>query len=302
LIVRAAAEGQFQWGAFGEEELTMDSNAFVDSYDSRSGTYDSQEVNGSGGDTYALANGNVGSNGSISLSQNAMVMGSAQPGPGETTTLAGNQAYVDGSTAASEDVVEMPEIEIPVLAHSGSLILGTGDNAILPPGEYDFSEFSLDSSSTLTIQGPAVIVCNNWTLDSNAEVWLDASAGGLEVYVHNDFVLNSNTLIASETFTPSDIRITLESDNVIDPELNVDLDEVDFDSNAQLYGTIYAPNAAVDINSNFELFGSLIARSVHLDSNSRIHFDEALQFADTEYGDEYEMVCWRVRSATSHDD
>lgn len=105
--------------------------------------------------------------------------------------------------------------------------------------------------------------------------------------------MNSNTLIASTTMTPADVAINLLSDNIIDPGLEVDLDEVDFDSNAELYGTIYAPNASVVINSNFELFGSLMARAVHLDSNSKIHFDEALLKADSDEELQFEAVAWR---------
>jgi hypothetical protein len=70
---------------------------------------------------------------------------------------------------------------------------------------------------------------------------------------------------------------------------------VDFESNAKLFGTIYAPSASIVINSNFELFGSLVARAVHLDSNSRIHFDEALLELDEDEEITFETVAWRQR-------
>ena len=72
-------------------------------------------------------------------------------------------------------------------------------------------------------------------------------------------------------------------------------DEVDFESNAEFYGTLYAPYAIVEINSNFRLFGALVARSIHLDSNSRIHYDEALSgTGGTSGSGAFSTLCWLV--------
>jgi len=96
------------------------------------------------------------------------------------------------------------------------------------------------------------------------------------------------------------VRLNLLSDNVINPDEEVDLDDVDFESNAELHGVVYAPNAHVEIDSNFQLFGSLVARSVRLSSWSRIHFDEALREVD---GDESESgftrLTWRERPVSA---
>ena len=62
VLVDQETSTNFIWAAFGDVGMTMDSNAHVDSYDSSLGVYEDQEVNGSGNDTYALENGNVGSN------------------------------------------------------------------------------------------------------------------------------------------------------------------------------------------------------------------------------------------------
>ena len=82
------------------------------------------------------------------------------------------------------------------------------------------------------------------------------------------------------------------SDNVIDPDQEVDLDEVDFDSNTEVWGTVYAPNAVVEIDSNLELFGSLVARRVILDSNCQIHYDEALAEEGPNASVEWSLTSW----------
>src|SRR5512147_550034 len=48
LVVRRLPSTMWRFGAFGRERLHLDSNARVDSYDSRSGTYAAEAVNGSG--------------------------------------------------------------------------------------------------------------------------------------------------------------------------------------------------------------------------------------------------------------
>lgn len=164
----------------------------------------------------------------------------------------------------------------------------------LTPGDYYFDSVTLKNQKVLTVQGPARIVVSSFELRSGSNLLIDATGGKVELYVLDDFVMSSNTLVAATDFSPANVEIYLQSDNVFDPDLNVDLDEIDFESNARLYGSVYAPHAAIEINSNFELFGSIVARSVHLDSNSQIHFDEALASASAGGGRTFETVAWRI--------
>tara|TARA_R110002126_G_scaffold12416_9_gene54010 strand:- start:495 stop:1748 length:1254 start_codon:yes stop_codon:yes gene_type:complete len=288
----------FTWAAFGQDGLTMDSNAKTDSYDSTLGSYDSQDVNGNGAKKYALSNGDVGSNADITVDSNVKVHGSITPGPNGTATVTGN-ATVSGSTLPAASEQDMPPIDLPAIASSGDYSAGGGGNNI-GSGDHGYDNFSMGSNSSVTIVGPATIVCQTMELSSNATLTVDATNGPVEFYVVGDFTMNSNTTIASTTLNPLDISLNLISDNIIDPNQNVNLDEVDFDSNAVLYGTVYAPNAFVEINSNFELFGSLIARRVHLDSNAFVHFDEALLNASGNGNEAFDLLIWRETSISSN--
>lgn len=292
VVVEQVVDTTFIWAAFGDLGMTMDSNAFVDSYDSSLGLYETQDINGSGSDKYANEKGNIGSNNDVGMDSNTVVHGDAQPGPSGTTTLTG-KASVTGSTAPAAQTIPLPPLVIPSAPPSGSVVVSGSSTQTLGSGTYAFTEFTLQSNSKLFLTGPATIVVTDMTLGSNAELIVDATLGPVEFFVEDDFVMNSNTLITSTTFTPSDVAINLQSDNVVDPETEVDLDVVDFDSNAQLYGTIYAPNASVTINSNFELFGSIVAYQVHLDSNSRVHYDEALASGGANADSTYQMAMWR---------
>lgn len=292
-VVRESVVSIWAYGAFGDESMTMDSNSMVDSYDSTLGTYASQEVNGNGNSTYASAGGNVGSNGSITIKQNSTIHGNATPGPGSSTTILGN-ASVSGSTAPASDTVTMPPLTRPALTFSGPMSVSGGSTVTLPPGDHAFDTLDVGTGATLLVTGPATILVGSAELSSNSQMLVDAANGPVTLYVIDDFVLNSNTLMASTTLRPADLSVQLESDNIIDPNLIVDLDDVLLESNAQLYGSIYAPNALIDIDSNFELFGAVVARELHLDSNSKVHFDESLANATSQNSTTLSVVYSRV--------
>jgi len=292
LVLNTTEDSMYAWAAFGDLGLTLDANAHVDSYDSSDGPYD--DSNGSGNDKYDKDGGTVGSNGSVELDTNSLVFGDAVPGPSGSVILNGN-SEVTGSTTPNTSTVDLPAIDIPAIASTGDW--SPSGNVSLGAGDHAFDTLDFDNNGTLTITGPARIVCDNMFVQSNSEIVIDATDGPVEFYVRDDFVMNSNTTIAATSGLAADVALFLETNNIIDPDVVVDLDEVDFESNAKLYGTVYAPNAHVEINSNFELFGALIAKSVHLDSNSYLHFDEALlDGGGAASPADYIRVAWRERS------
>lgn len=279
VVMDMVTQSLFQFGAFGDESLSLDSNAIVDSYDSTSGAY--AAVNGSGSDAYANSNGTIGSNGDVELAQNATVWGDAQCGPGQSTTVLGN-AVVSGSTTPAATTMELPEITMPTTTYAGNVAISSNSSGTVPSGDWEYDDLGVGKNANLTIVGPAKLVVGNFEIASGSEIWIDDTNGPVEIYVQEDFIVHSNTMVASLDYEPADLAFQLLSDNIIAPDdILIDPDYVDFDSNAQIYGSIYAPNASIEINSNFELFGAIVAKQLHLDSNCKIHYDEALADADS---------------------
>jgi hypothetical protein len=118
--------------------------------------------------------------------------------------------------------------------------------------------------------------------------------------VYDDFVLSSNAQMYALDFNPDKVQVNLESDNVIDPDVTVELDVIDFDSNTKIFGTIYAPNAHIEVDSNLELFGAMMARSIDLDSNARVHYDENLARARSDGSVVWQQVAWRALPGQAH--
>ncbi len=287
LVLQEAALPFFRYGAFGELGLTLDSNATIDSYNSALGPYSA--VN-------KAHNGNAGSNRSISLRSNSRIHGSAQPGPGHTVNIIGN-AVVTGATSPAPTLFELPPIEFP--AAPGATNYTLNGVATLNAGLHQLANVRLNSNSILTINGPATIVCTQMELRSNSQIIVNATNGPVEFYVDGDFKMLSNAKLYSTDLKPANVKVFLNGDNIIDPDTDVQVDpqddEFQFNSNTQIYGVVYAPNAFVEIDSNFECFGAMIARRLHLDSNSKIHFDESLLTETEDSESELQAVLWRRR-------
>lgn len=290
LTVRRVISSLWRRGAFGDESMELSGNARTDSYDSTAGTYEAQLVG-----SYAKTNGDVGCNAGVSLDQDAQVWGDAAPGPGFTPEILQNAA-VSGSTVALQAPIALPAINVPALPMLPAVTYSGGSNTILA-GDYYYQGLTVDGDSTLTVYGPARLVFDDFHLMSNAQMLIDATAGPVELYVNDDFILDSNSLLGATSLAPADLSVALLSDNITNPEVVVQLDEVSMDSNAKMYGTLYAPQTEIEVDSNFQLFGAVMARRITLDSNAKIHYDEALPNALQSGPASYATVCWRVVSA-----
>jgi len=296
LVLQEEIVGTPMYGVFGDELLYISSNAFIDSYKSSEGTYLSQAVNSDGNDVWANEKGDTGSNANIYITQNAGIHGNATPGVGMAVVISGDNADVSGTTTPAEEAFVMPTLEPPVGTPVGTMEI-SGDET-LASGTYYIDAFTMKSNSTLTVTGPVTFVLGSLEMKSNAELIIDDTAGGATFWVEDDFVLESNTLLATSSRTPANLAVNLKGNNVIDPGVDVEIDpdlEVGFKSNSQMYGTLFAPKAYIEIRSNFELFGSLMARRLHVSSNSMIHFDESLGDSDEDQEIEYQVVGWRSR-------
>lgn len=297
VTLNAVPDSIWKFAAFGDEVLHMDSNARVDSYNSTLGTWAVQATNGSGSNLYAHDSGNVGSNGDVTMDQNSKVWGSAQCGPEAATTVLGN-AVVTGSTTPAPEEVDLPPLSIPSLTSSGDRTVNGTLN--LPAGNYRYNTFNMRSGAIVNVTGPATIVTTNFLMRQNTQFRVNATNGPVKIYVYDDFVLSSNAQMYALDFNPDKVQVNLESDNVIDPDVTVELDVIDFDSNTKIYGTIYAPNAHIEVDSNLELFGAMMARSIDLDSNARVHYDENLARARSNGSVVWQQVAWRALPSLPH--
>lgn len=286
LIVRDASGEITDFGVFGEEGVVLRSNSLVDSYDSSLGSYASQ-VSGD----HANGNGNAGTNEDISISANAKVYGYAQYGPDvdDGISIAANVTLA-GYGAAQNDITLAP-VEVPNYPSLGALTVNVGTSRVLGPGNLQYTSLTTRSNSSLTVRGPCnLVISNSATINANSEWIFDATNGPIQVYALNDFDLRSNSTISTTLKDPTQLTLNLSG---VHTSAGDSSPKVSFSSNAQFYGTIYAPDISVVIASNFELYGSIKSQWVELSSNSRVHFDESLANGALQAGSGFEILAWR---------
>ena len=278
----------FIHAAFGEESLELGSGAMVDSWSSDDGSYVSQATNTMAPFTYAGTGGHVASNGQIDLASNTAVYGDASAGPHQPTSM-GSGAHVAGSNLPLPREIDMPAIDVPVIASSGTLSLGVGNSVVVPPGDHAYDAIDVGGNSVLMIQGPATLVVEDFEVKSNAVFIIDATNGPVEIFGTGDFILNSNSVVQVLSDHAADVSVQLTgSDDPGDPNHAT----IALDANSDFTGTIYAPNSALKLSSNMTIFGAIKAKAVALASNSNLHFDTALLDAGGGGTLDAEIVYW----------
>lgn len=287
-VVGATTSGLWRFAAFSDTRYTLDSNSYVDSYNSDPDgdpstppvPYKNQLTGRYRGQRYARTNGDVGSNEAIHLDSNAKVFGDAVPGPGSQVSINSN-GFVMGTTTPNPERIDLPPIVLPPAAGLPALNLNVDSNASasLPSGQYHFASLTADSNSSITVTGPAVIVVDDFDADSNSRILFDTTNGPVQIYGTGRFNIDSNSKVSTLSKLPQDLQIYITTDNYTGFESSPNGDPskpVEIDSNAKLYAAVYAPNAIVRLDSNGELFGAIVAKKLSQDSNFRIHYDEAL--------------------------
>ena len=253
----------FNCGACGKDSVSITGGSTTNSYDSRSGPYGGSNV-GSDGD--------VGSNGVISLSGSPTVVYGDASALTSVTTSGG--ATVTGTTTNLAAPIEFPPISdpcgSPYTYSSGSGISGgsynsangqlrgTGTASItLANGTYCFSSVDLAGQSTLTVSGSVKIYL---TANSNF------TGGG----------------VVNTTGKPDNLQVfSLFSSSS---------QGISVSGGSQVAMAVYAPDCRVALAGGSQFYGSIVGKSVDISGGTQFHYDNKLR--DNANG-EVELVSWR---------
>ena len=239
----------------GIEWVSVPGEPITDSYRSSDGSYSSQTPRD---------NGNLCSDGPITVDGNPIVNGDANPGRGQQTTLTGSAVVTGNMTprlrplnlpgvdtseiSITNDNSTLPQIQKgknlhDILDGSRNFKLDGGKTYTIPPGDYYFNDLTLTGSSTLhTTPGVNIYLTGK----------LDTSGGDLI----NSSQVPSNLRIF---MTGSTARIAGSSDN---------------------HMVVYAPNTSVEVTGGGAFHGAVIGKTLTLTGGGGIHYDEDLDLED----------------------
>lgn len=237
----AAASG-FNFGIFGDSNVTASGKASTDSYNSNNGPY---APGGTNGDIGTNATGQ----GVITVSGDAKVGGDAVVGAGGNPAIAittsGNGTILGTQTAAASPA-PMDPVQIPSnLPNLGSLSVSGQTIMTLAGGSYWYESISVSGGASVQFTGSTTL------------------------YVSGPVSISGDGVFSSSDNLPPHLIVKVQGD------ANVNLS-----GEGNIYGAIYAPQSQVSISGNGELFGAIVGKTLSFSGSGRypymVHYDEAL--------------------------
>ncbi len=240
--------GAFSEAAMAGLQISLDHGSHIDSYNSSNGAYGGINVS---------ANGNVSTNtgGTVTNKNGSTVNGTI------TTSSVNLNTLLDANGVAHLVNSENPG------GTSSSIQLVSNTLTIPAPATMNLTNFSLDQSSTLIIQGSGVVTIylnGNLSLD-HASILNIASGVTVNIYMTGFLALNNGATMG-DTSTDVASRLTVYSSD----------GSVTLDQNSVFVGAIYAPLAIASLDHGSVVYGAIIANQLSLDNAAQLHYDKSL--------------------------
>ena len=251
-------------GVWGIDSATVPGSVIIDSWDSTTGAY---------APTSANENGDVCSNGEVTVSGSAEIHGDVLSATGDVT-INGGAATITGFTESAVDPVSAPPVDLSEpfanndngtipLTDAGTdpldgtsvstpgyvdLILNSGENLTLLPGVYIFDDIELKSNSSITLTGPTTI------------------------YIDDDLEMASSAVFNTSQ-DPADLTIIADGDT--------DTSRIKLSGNAAFYGSIYAPETDIEFSGSADFYGAVIGQTLDFKGGFSFHVDESLDLINS---------------------
>lgn len=295
IVVERTSSSVASLGFFGDDMVSIESDAIVDSYDSRLGKYAGSLLQVG----EPLPSGaRVGSNQSLTVGGSSgatVVYGDARPGP-SGVVVRGRNTTISGTTAPFLTASTLAPIVVPTYPAQGSLATSLLKPLLsVPAGERAYDELRVSSATKMVVAGPARIVVGKLVVEALGELAIDASAGPVQIHVTEWLGLKPGSKLATGIADPRSVSLLVSADTVADHDGDGSVDQpVVLGATGSFQGTIYAPGAEVAIPNTLRVFGAVSADRLTVKAGARLHFDVSL----LESGDDEDglprLVGWRL--------
>lgn len=265
------------YGVFSGQSADFKGKFFMDSYDSRLGSYASQVP---GGSAHANSNAAIGSNSDIDIGKKSNVWGDLRPGPTGTAITGGS--FVSGSTTPSSKIVSFGSVSPPALPAGAAL--SVNGVVTLPAGNYRFKSLSVANGSELLIPGPSTVVIDgDLDIAPHAKVQVGVS-GAVEIYTGGNVAMGTGAGIETPSGSALDFTMYLTGGPG---------QTALFNPHGDFYGTVYGPNAEIQLGNDLNVFGAIAGDRLFCQNpNVQFHWDEALADAAGAGGGEVAVLFW----------
>jgi Tfp pilus assembly protein PilX len=251
-------------------DLTLSGGAYSDSFDSSQGTYASTKLD---------SDGNVGSNGNVTLSGSTTDVNGTisvlQPNVGtcsaanDITNSAGPGAYQGITQLLNPLVFPDPPAISPAPPTTNQNYTA---NTTLPPGDY--GNVNMSGGKTLTLS-PGTYNLNSLVLSGGSQ---------LQISPPGQVIIN---IAGTGTSTPVNLSggtITNTTGVPLNMQINyAGTQPIDLSGGSGCYAVVYAPNSPISISGGSDWYGAILGQSFTDSGGTAIHYDRALlnQFLQT---------------------
>jgi len=275
VLMSPAKPRQFKWAAFGDTAAKVTGGAFIDSYNSDSGTYISQAIYGPDacGNMYAgPAGGNVGGNNIIDVSGNGCLHGDVST----PDTVVEGTTTIYGTVSSSGLTTSLPPITTAEMNNAKATSNAPAGLILTGSASYDSTTKALSGTGGTVTLSSGTYYFSSISMKSDIII-----APGAKVIIYTDGNIDARGSVVNSSLKPENFQIYSTGSTV---SLN---------SGTTVYACLYAPNASVTINGGSEAFGSFIGMDVKANGGARIHFDRSLlNMKRSKF--KYAKVAWKV--------
>jgi hypothetical protein len=285
-------KGLFANGLTAKRKVIFNGNKInIDSYNSDYGDYDTN-----------INRNDNGTVGSLAVEWGAVTIGNADiwgyiatgggtPNIGPNGTVLGEDSpsgvKVDWDRVALDFYADFQDISAPTPGSSINLLPQNGiigSSSATTPTYYSIGSYSNNSTDTLIIDGPVVIISSG-DISTKGEIQVTAN-GSVQFYVAGNVDIGGNGMVNLSN-VPANMLI-------IGTNTATDLKTIKLSGNGALKGGIYAPNSNLELKgsgSGGVFMGAAVARNITMTGNFDFHYDEALDSFSLESG--YKINRWR---------
>ena len=256
-VILTAGAGPFNYAVLGGTNVSF-SGGTSDSWDSRLGAYAASNCTTLG----VTCDGDIGSNGTVSLSGGAQVKGDANA----VGTISGCAGRVTGTCTTPAPATPMPSVSCPAGFSAAS-------DVPVVPGTYTAGTgaLSMNAGSTLTLNSAnSPFRLSDVTLRS--VITIPAGSGHIDIYISGTLNITAGAFINNLTLDPT--KLTIWGCGASATNWSVR-------AGSNSFFALYAPNHPVGVSGSGAFYGALVGASVNNSGGATIHYDEALKAIPT---------------------
>ncbi len=257
-----------------DERIRVEKGSVVDSFDSNVGPYG--EAN-SGEAALIMANGNGDRKHYVRVKHKATIMGDVMVHPDDDpakVVKVSRRGTVTGELGNMDTMVEMPEIEVPVMGDSvGKVRYKRGERTLSE--DLHCRKLELKRGAILNIEGDVTILCDEKVkLDDGSEIRLMEDST-LTLYVGEKVDVDDGSMINMNTGNPQLVSIMMLASSGDDDDEDNDDSKISLDDESQVCAWVQGAEAYLKLDDDSEFFGSFLGRRVKVKDGSRLHVDMA---------------------------